>query len=78
MWLKSWQDANGVNNSGTFLEPRIFARTGAEVDVVGKRLGQSPPSPCYDRISWDASSGVNQEMNIFWQNVGNVPDDVTP
>ena len=24
------------------------------------------------------SSGVNQEMNFFWQNGGNVSDDVTP
>jgi hypothetical protein len=49
----------------------------AEVDFVASVWDSHSPSPRYDRIRWDVSSGVNQEMNIFWQNVGNVSDDVT-
>jgi hypothetical protein len=36
------------------------------------------PLPVLRPLQVGRSSGVNQEMNFFWQNGGNVSDDVTP
>jgi hypothetical protein len=66
----------------------------AEADVVGQVFGtiiahrwcivhgslapMSGLGPCYGLHQVGRSSGVNQEVNFFWQNGGNVSDDVTP